>query len=241
VVTDPRGRRCLWAVAAVVALILLTADLLLGGPIRTLDAAISRTVVAHADASWRPVLVPLSYLGQRGFVVVPLLALTVLALWRTRSARPLAVVAGTLVTTTLLVGVMKLGFGRTAPASGQDVLGTDALSYPSGHAVNTIIIWTLVLRILVGLYGHRVRLLGKPLTRLTLVAAIALANAAAMLGLNYHWLSDVLAGWLIGVTIALLVPSPLPAWYRPATEVGAAPSATRGASRRGSGRPVPSA
>jgi membrane-associated phospholipid phosphatase len=225
----------------VAALILLTADLLFGGQIRNLDAAISRTVVAHADASWRLVLVPLSYLGQRGFVVVPLLALTVLALWRTRSARPLAVVAGTLLTTTLVVGAMKIGFGRTAPASGHDLFGTGALSYPSGHAVNTIVIWTLVLRILVGLYGHRIRLLGKSLAGLALVAAIALANAAAMLGLNYHWLSDVLAGWLIGVTLTLLAPSPLPAGYQPTAEADAAPSATRDASRRGSGRPVPSA
>jgi membrane-associated phospholipid phosphatase len=233
VLTDRRGR--LWAaVAAVVGLILVTADLVFAGALRDLDGVVSRTVVAHGLEGWQPALEAMTYPGQRGYVAVPLLVVTALAAWRTRSTRPLVVVAGTLVATTVVVGAMKVGFGRTAPSSGHDLLGVDALSYPSGHAVNTVIIWTLVLRMLIGLYGRRATALTHPLARVTLVAVISLANAAAMVGLNYHWVTDMLAGWLIGIVLALVVPSPLPAGYRPDVTEPAR-------SRRGSGHPVPSA
>lgn len=234
-----RGRRRLWAVAAAVGLVLLTVDVVLAGAFREFDSAVSAAVVANSDATWRAVLAPLTYLGQRGYVVVPLIAVTLLTMWRTRSSRPLTVAVGTMLVTAAIVGAMKLGFGRTAPSSGEDLFGSGALSYPSGHAVNTVIIWTLVLRMLVGLYGRQLRLLRRSLPRVVLVAVVAVANAASMVGMNYHWLSDVVAGWLIGVTIALLAPSPLPHGYSQPEPAEDAESATE--FPLGPGRRVPSA
>jgi membrane-associated phospholipid phosphatase len=239
VYTHRRGRRRLWAVAAVVGLVLLTVDVVFAGAFREFDGAVSAAVVANSDATWRAVLAPLTYLGQRGYVVVPLIVVTLLTMWRTRSSRPLIVAAGTLLATAVIVGAMKFGFGRTAPSSGEDLFGSGDLSYPSGHAVNTVIIWTLVLRMLVGLYGRQLRLLRGSLPRMVLVAVVALANAASMVGMNYHWVSDVVAGWLIGVMLALLAPSPLPAGYSQSEPAEDAESATE--SPRGPGRRVPSA
>jgi undecaprenyl-diphosphatase len=152
------------------------------------------------------------------------------------------VVVGSLLATALAVGTMKLAFGRTAPSSGEDVFGTSALSYPSGHAVNTVIIWTLVLRILVGLYGDQLSALRTPARRALLVAMVAAACGVSMVGLNYHWFTDVLAGWLVGVAISLLAPSPLPLGFVPesAAATGAGDPATPDGSRQGPGRPVPS-
>jgi undecaprenyl-diphosphatase len=239
VFADARRRWRLWVtVLALVALVLLTMDLVLTGRFRGLDGEISDYIVANWRAPWRLALPPLTYLGQRGVVVLPLVVVTALALVRTRSLRPLVVVLGALLTTALVVGTMKLGFGRTAPSSGQDIFSTSSLSYPSGHAVNTIVIWTLVLRMLVGLYGERLRALRRPAPRALLVGVIAVANAASMVGLNYHWFTDVLAGWLIGVAIILLWPAPLPAAYTRAAAPESA--ATPAGSRPGRGPRVPS-
>lgn len=234
--TDPRGRRRLGvAVLAFAGLVLLTVDVVLAGTFRALDGTLSGFVVDQWTAPWRRTLPPLTYLGQRGVAILPLVAVTLLAMWRTRSIRPLVVVMGTLLGTALVVGTMKLGFGRTAPGSAADVFGTDSLSYPSGHAVNTIVIWTLVLRMLVGLYGNRLRLLRTSTARALLVGLISAACGVSMVGLNYHWLSDVLAGWLLGVAIVVLTPSALPAATRRIE------SATPDESRREPGRRVPSA
>jgi membrane-associated phospholipid phosphatase len=211
-----RRRRLAVVIAAIAGLVLLTADLLYEGAVRRADGAVSAWVTAHAHRSWDIVLPPLTFVGQRGFVVLPLLVVTVLAMRRTRSARPLAVIAGALLTTAVVVGTMKLAFGRTAPGYGDDLFGAGGLSYPSGHAVNTILIWTLLLRMLAGLYGGgRLRWLRRPGTRAAVVAAVALANAVGMVGLDYHWVSDVVAGWTIGLVLAMLAPSPLPRGYAP--------------------------
>jgi membrane-associated phospholipid phosphatase len=241
VFTDPRGRRRLGvAVLAFAGLVLLTVDVVLAGTFRILDGTLSGFVIEQWRAPWRRALPPLTYLGQRGVIILPLIGMTLLSIWRTRSIRPLVVVVGTLLGTALVVGTMKLGFGRTAPGAAADVFGTTQLSYPSGHAVNTIVIWTLVLRMLVGLYGDRLRLLRTGAARAVLVGLISAACGLSMVGLNYHWLSDVLAGWLLGVAIVVLTPSVLPARYT-APDQPAAADATRDRSRQESGRPVPSA
>jgi undecaprenyl-diphosphatase len=186
----------------------MTADVVLEGSLRVLDGTISDMV--PRGETWRDSLVPLTFLGQRGIAVLPLVLVTLLAMVRTRSVRPLVTVVGVLLSTAFVVGAMKLSLGRTAPDTGMDIFGADASSYPSGHAVNTVIIWTLVLRIVFGLYGDKLSAVSTPLRRALLVAMVATGCGISMVGLNYHWLTDVLAGWLLGIALALLAPSPLP-------------------------------
>jgi membrane-associated phospholipid phosphatase len=229
-------RRLAVAAAAVVALGLLTADLLYDGALRRADGTVAAWVSAHVGHGWSAVLRPLTFLGQRGFVAVPLVVVTALVVRRTRSLRPLLVVGGALLATALIVGTMKIGFGRTAPGYGDDLLGQGGLSYPSGHAVNAVLVWTLVVRMLAGVYGNgRLRVLRLPAAQAGVVAAVVLVNAVGMLGLNYHWATDVAAGWLIGLALVVLTPSPVPPRY-----AGGVPRAAAVRSRREPDRPVPS-
>jgi len=165
--------------------------------------------------SLRTALVALAFISEDkfavGIVIVVLVVTTVVA----RSLRPALTVVGTMAANYVVIEVMKFAFGRTSPDTGEDLFGVNALSYPSGHSANTIIIWTLLLRIIFGLWGDKISFLSTPLRRFLLVASLAVVFGGSLVGLNYHWLTDIVAGWLIGIALSMLAPSPLPAHLQP--------------------------
>jgi membrane-associated phospholipid phosphatase len=207
--------RLLVALGAIIALIVMTADILLEGSLRAFDGTVSEIFDTRAGLSLRSGLVFLAFISEDkyavGLVIIVLLAATVTA----RSLRPALTVVGTMAANYVVIEVMKFAFGRTAPDTGEDLFGVDALSYPSGHSANTIIIWTLLLRIVFGLWGDRIGFLSTPMRRFAVVSLLAVVFGMSLVGLNYHWLTDIVAGWLIGIALSMLAPSPLPFHLRP--------------------------
>jgi len=220
---------------ALLLLALLTAGVLEPGVVRDLDWQVHRWIDAHLQGGpARTVSAVAAWLGQRGVVVVPLLAVALLAARRRRSWWPLVVTILTLGGIALSVWLFKVGVGRVAPGTGYDAVHADGLSYPSGHAVNALVCWALVLEFAASLGPRAAHLL--PVRRRRIITAlVALAAGTGMTTLDYHWLSDTIAGWLAGIVIlagalALRPTGPAPA---PADVSPSAPQAPA--------RPAPSA
>lgn len=196
---------------AVVTLLLLTGlvtlDVLTDGPLRrNLDPAGQLWVRAHAHGGGRLLARALLQAGQRYVLIGPLVVLAALVAWRQRSWRPVLVGIGVLVGVAAAGAALKLATGRTAPSSGHDTVLAGASSFPSGHAINGIILWGLALSYLAALIpGVTAR------RRSVIAAATGIAAGLGTVGMGYHWVTDALGGWLLGAAGYLLVTALEPA------------------------------
>lgn len=201
-------RRDLAAAALLVVLLVgLSAALLHGGQVQRVDAAVRARAVTHvlrADAFDLP-RAGAVLLGQRGLTAPLLLAGAVLAARRVRSWRPLVVTVAGLGLLAVTVQALKLGIGRSAPTSGVDLARAGGLSFPSGHAAGALLSYAFLARlsVLQDAVGPR--------TAQAVAAACAAMAGVGVVVQDYHWTSDVLAGWAVGAVLAvLLVPLLLP-------------------------------
>ena len=142
------------------------------------------------------VLRVLSAPGQRGILWPVLVALAAILARRERAWRPLPLVGGALATIAVTVLALKTGIGRTAPRSGRGLLDAGGRSYPSGHAVNEIVGLALGAALLqrAGLTWLQQR----AVLLTTVIGVVALVGGASLVTADFHWASDVLAGWLLG-------------------------------------------
>ena len=98
------------------------------------------------------------------------------------------------VTSEPLIGLLKDAYGRPRPPD--SLIGTGGLSFPSGHAVAGAVTAVGIVVVLVPPGATR--------WRWELLAAwFAVLMALSRTYLSAHWLSDVVAGGLLGVSIAV--------------------------------------
>lgn len=163
-----------------------------------------------------------NYLGQG----TPFLVLSVLlAGWLTyrwRDLRPLILVVFTQLFAIVVVTPIKELSSRDAPRSTLpnraelfNELARDGYnwSYPSGHMVNTIIWYFTLYLLLSWIFGERVR---------RWQAVIRIAPPVIVFWttvyLNYHWLTDSIAGLFLGIVLGRVMERipwrtlPLPSW-----------------------------
>jgi undecaprenyl-diphosphatase len=189
---------CVAAAALAIAFFALGGEVLEGDTqgldIRLLHAAAS----LRAAHPWLPqVLRDLSALGGTTVLaLVTLLAAGYLALaagWRTAALVAVSVGAGS-----TLVAVFKQVFGRLRPDPALADLVVPGLSFPSGHAGTSAIVY-LTLGALVAASRSR------PAERLFILAAAAQVTmlvGASRAALGVHWATDVLGGWAFGAAWA---------------------------------------
>ncbi|GAB4083567.1 hypothetical protein GCM10028784_01970 [Myceligenerans cantabricum] len=144
-----------------------------------------------------------SVTGERIFTL-PVLGLVAgwLAL-RERDWRPLVAVLAGLAVIAVVGYSIKFGLGRTMPHTGMDVLHGGGRAWPSGHAANATYTWAMAGILLIGERG----LWPRPrwfVPWMTASAVVALSSGWVMARVDYHWLSDVPGGWVLGL-LALAV------------------------------------
>jgi undecaprenyl-diphosphatase len=193
------------AVASLIAFAALAADEEANGAISRLDVRVAEWNAAHVPTAAEWAARPFSWVG--GFVgitiIVTVVSLALLRAGRRRDA--LVLIAATLVAQVAINGPKEL-FARPRPEAGSAVPLPDSYSFPSGHALTAVVVFGL----LAALWGRRAGYLA--------AAALALAIGASRVVLNVHYVGDVAAGFLLGLTIlvlALAVRSSQ-SWARPA-------------------------
>ncbi len=188
--------------AAVAVAIWITIDVLNFGPWTRLDARTSSVI--YSWNLWhipypRDVVYPLTMFGQRVSILVVVGGFCVVLSVVRRTFQPILRFAVALGLLTLVIYAFKLGVGRTAPTV--DSLHTGGSSYPSGHVPNSLLMWGLIAWLAV---EYRV----VEWLRKTLNVMRFVAPACAFLGmalLDYHWLSDLVAGVAFGIVLLRLL------------------------------------
>jgi undecaprenyl-diphosphatase len=174
-------------------------DVLDGDGIAHLDQPTSRWLAAHREGWLTGVLRSLTVLGSPVALAALMAAVCIGVGVRGRSWRPavLGVVgAGGI---GLVIVTLKVLVGRPRPAMPFAVLAESGYSFPSGHAAGTAAVallssWLLTHRT-VRPWAARVAIWT---VSLLLVGAVGFSR----IYLGVHYLSDVLAGWLLGAVWA---------------------------------------
>jgi membrane-associated phospholipid phosphatase len=139
-------------------------------------------------------------LGQGGFLAGLAAALAVLLSWRRRSVRPLLPVVAAFVLTFGALQPLKSLTARPAPhalLAHPERFGPGGQSYPSGHLVNALV-WYGILALLLSPW------LTPVLWRVVrVVPPVVLTVTTVYLG--YHWLTDTVAGVLLGIFLDRLL------------------------------------
>lgn len=200
----PRG----WfALVCLVLFALVTADLFADGFLRHVDHLIAEAMT-HLDIRHRPAIGVIGYVltqtGGRGPNLILLLLLSGVIAVTQRTFAPLvrALLATGLLSVIMLAA--KPIFGRTAPAYGADLLhNANGMSYPSGHQANAILLSAVGAWIAAD-YVHQLWL-----RRCAFWYAIIapITASISVLLMNYHWLSDIIAGASLGVCLLWILRS----------------------------------
>lgn len=148
----------------------------------------------------------LAQLGDGETVVaVPVVAATAAALatrrWRPvlASAATLGLLVGCVETAKVVLGRQSPGFGAGSP----DVFGVGGRAFPSGHSAGTLVVFGLVAALLCGPAGIRPSRVAHGLLTLLALAVSATVGVCTVV-LGWHWPSDVVGGWLLGIAVLVL-------------------------------------
>lgn len=126
-----------------------------------------------------------SFLGSK-YALAPVGGIGFLWLWA-RWRETLRLWVFLLVGTPIMEGLCKLLVGRPRPTS-------QALGFPSGHAMATMVIYGLIAWLL----WQSDRRVSVRLTIVLSFAVLVLAVGISRIAVDAHWPSDVLGGWLGG-------------------------------------------
>jgi membrane-associated phospholipid phosphatase len=185
------------------------------GHLLALDQHVADWVDLHRPAPLFWLARVLNFLGQGGWVLMPLaILLAALVTWRRRSVRPLVVFGAAFVLTSITIGPLKIWLQRAAPHfQGPDkvslfnawALGDKGQSYPSGHVVNALVWYGVIALLASALLRSFDR---APLSARANAALRVLPPAVVLFTttyLGYHWVTDSVAGLVLGLILTRLM------------------------------------
>lgn len=200
--------------AAACLLAVLTWQVVAGGPLTGLDMPVHDWVLRHPDARSSPLWAGLVKLGN-GRLTLPVLVVAGAAVWWRRraagplvAARPLVPVAASLAAYAVVLELMKITTGRSSPDTGSDAALSGGTEFPSGHTSAAMVIWGMITFLVFCLASPRFR-------RYRAGACVAVGGlagvcaAVALVRMDYHWVTDVVGGWLLGgIVLNLMIVAP---------------------------------
>jgi len=203
---DPRrkqfNRALKWAATLFIGFLLVTHQVIINGPLIHLDAIIFNADRPKLTSLERVILLRIDNLGLRGVTATILLITAFFIARRFKSWRPLNLSILAVLALNLVVGLAKLGVGRTKPRLNVDLVYAGGLSYPSGHASNAILTWGVLAYILYR-YSHPDA--WHPFAMGLLAGAFTLGVCMVSAFRNTHWVSDLLGGLFIGGALLVMV------------------------------------
>jgi undecaprenyl-diphosphatase len=190
------NQRFVAAIAAVFAILLCVVLAVAGGPHNRVDVATIDALAAERLAS--PFLTDAAiWITRIGSAPVTLglsLCAAAFLAWNRQLARAamlLAIVLGG----RLMVDILKQSIGRLRPDLELAPVTVHSLSFPSGHAANSMVAFVAI-----ALFCAPERYRKAALTA-AIAASLAVGATRPVLGV--HWPSDVLGGWIFGLLWAI--------------------------------------
>ncbi|MCP2343100.1 phosphatase PAP2 family protein [Actinomadura rupiterrae] len=185
-----------WALPLLAALIAAATvlDVLAGGLLRHADDRVFAGGLPPRTGAWHWFWRTVVNGGQYWLVGTLVTLVALRTAWRRRSLAT-AVRAGIwLLGTEAAIRAAQTAFARTPPRTGADHLFTGGyLSFPSGHAANAAACLTVTAALL-----HATR------RWWIAVHALIAAVAVGVVALGYHWPTDALAGWSLGLVLGAI-------------------------------------
>ncbi|WP_213452337.1 phosphatase PAP2 family protein [Rhizomonospora bruguierae] len=192
--------------AAAAGFIALTLALIWVPSLLRLDLAVRDWVDSHRPPPVKWLVLGMDILGQGGPIMILTLIVGFVLAWRDRSARPIGPAGLAPILTTASIVPLKMLTQRGSPHEGPVTMfaGSHYTEYPSGHVNNGLVY-----------YGALALLLAPYLSgwaREVLRWAPGVLVAFGTTYIAYHWLTDSIAGYLLGfVMVRLLLRVP---WAR---------------------------
>jgi undecaprenyl-diphosphatase len=97
------------------------------------------------------------------------------------------------------VSLLKTYFGRPRPDARFAELVVSGMSFPSGHAANSTIVFLTIAALLA---SNRTRVIER-LYILAVASLLAVFVGLSRIALGVHWATDVAAGWALGACWAI--------------------------------------
>lgn len=167
------------------------------GATQQFDDTVLRWIGAHRSPVLDAAMVEVTSLGT-GVVVMMTVIIAAVFLWLTRHRQSAVLLGVATMGGLILNNLLKLGFERPRPQV--IAWGTHAMSssFPSGHAMNSVIVYGTVAYLAARLQQRRaVRAL-----TLVVAATVIVLVCASRLYLGVHYPSDVAAGLVVGLAWA---------------------------------------
>ncbi|WP_369375078.1 phosphatase PAP2 family protein [Promicromonospora sp. Populi] len=195
-------------VIAALVFVFLIWQVVVRGPFIAWDWQFHYYVDAHHPVGWEKLFLDIvaNITGDR-FFTIPMVGGVAYyvarkqggpgTVWQIGTRKPVLAVLAGLITIFVIGYGTKLGLGRTGPHHNMDVLHAGGQAFPSGHASNTFFTGFFIVCLLFaqsGLYPSITKLR----KTIPLVAVIVVVAGGLMSWLDYHWLSDIPGGWLLG-------------------------------------------
>lgn len=163
-------------------------------PVVDVDSSVADDLHDAVEGSpgWADALKAVTFLGT-SLVLYSVVAVAAVVSLARRQPRLAAFVVATAATGGLLNRLVKALVGRERPWFPDPLADSGGYSFPSGHAMNSAVVFVAVAAALVILSRRSPRWL------VPAVAGLVLAIGFTRVALGVHFVSDVVGGWLLGV------------------------------------------
>jgi undecaprenyl-diphosphatase len=167
-----------------------------GDGVAGLDRPVLRLVAAARTPQLNAAVTGFTHLGGPvGMSLLATVAAVALAIW-SRRWTPIVLMAAAAAGSLLMTIVGKAAVGRSRPPLADAVAPYEtSASFPSGHALNAVVVAGVVAYLFVARERHwRARTI-----TIGVAAVFALAMGLSRVFLGHHWFTDVLVAWTLGL------------------------------------------
>jgi undecaprenyl-diphosphatase len=163
-------------------------------PLASVDRDVARWVADNLPSPVQQLARPFSWIG--GWIGVTALAVVATAvLVRGRAWLDLAFVLAALIGSQFLVALFKGAFDRPRPDVGSAVPLPHSASFPSGHATTGIAVFGAATALL----SERIQSRRARVWLWSCAVVLGLGIGLSRIALDVHYVTDVLAGWCLGL------------------------------------------
>ena len=180
--------------------LLITQNVLTKGLLVKADVQILNLITSSRDMNVAKIMLFFTYLGNWQ-IIVSLGVILVIILWLTQKKRLMYFLISGLVGSEVILTIFKLIFRRARPEVGFFLIPENGYSFPSGHAVMSVIFYGMI-----GYYLFQLtKKPGQKLLVFILSFLLIFLIGFSRICLGVHWFSDVLGGWTLGLFLLILL------------------------------------